>query len=79
MNKYVLLIEYIKEWGLSLALEHYFFGNKYCFLPKGKLEEFQNKLLYNKIDIIRIIPVKLMRQYGNIGMGIQNLKLLNYV
>lgn len=52
MNKYVLLIEYIKEWGLSLALEHYFFGNKYCFLPKGKLEEFQKKLLYKKIDII---------------------------
>lgn len=52
MNKYVILLLYIKEWKLPLAFEHYFLGSGFNFLSQKKLQELQRKLMYKKINTI---------------------------
>ena len=52
MNKYVILLLYIKEWKLPLAFEHYFLGSGLNFLSQKKLQELQRKLMYKKNNTI---------------------------
>lgn len=52
MNKYVILLQYIKEWKLPMAFEHYFLGCGFNFLSHNKTQELQKKLMYKKINTI---------------------------
>lgn len=54
MNRYLVLLLYLKDWGFSLTLKHYIYGGRELkFISEDKLLTRRKELLDRKIKIIK--------------------------